>query len=328
VIDAQRPAPVDSAPLDEQNLFEAHPIRFAVVNSHSIAYQTFGNPQNDAVLMVMGLASQMLHWGENLINGLVKEGFYVIIFDNRDVGLSEKLDHIRLPNFWRQMVRHRLGMKLRVAYQLEDMADDALALMDHLQIERFHLMGASMGGMISQIISIRQPERVISLIAIMTTSGRKDLPQASKQVTAGIVKSMRTPNTREARIEGGIAMQKLIGAPGYFDEVHARRVATLAYNRNQYRKGVARQLLAIMAAEDRTPALQQLRVPTLVVHGVKDPLLPIAHGRQLAEAIPGARTHFIDGMGHAFEPAICEMMLAGIQPFIQSHRVQPRADTA
>jgi pimeloyl-ACP methyl ester carboxylesterase len=257
-----------------------------------IEYDVFGADLSPPLLLVMGLGYQMIEWEEGLCTRLADRGFRVIRYDNRDVGLSTKLDAPGVPD----ILAVALGTA-EPAYTLDEMADDGVALLDGLGIAAAHVVGVSMGGMIAQLIAIRHPDRVLSLTSIMSTVGGPAVVQAEQAV----LENLLTPigPTRDERIERSLATRRLINGAGIpFDDERSRRQATLAVDRCFHPEGMLRQLAAILAAPDRAPALRKLEMPSLVIHGEADPLVPPENGRQTAAALRGARLMMIPGMGH------------------------------
>jgi pimeloyl-ACP methyl ester carboxylesterase len=266
---------------------------FAPANGLELCYQEMGEPDGEPLLLVMGLATQMIGWDEGFCSLLAERGFRVVRFDNRDIGRSTKLNGAGAPS----MLDTIGGRRASAAYLLRDMAADGFGLMDHLGWDSAHVAGASMGGMIAQTMAIERPERVRSLVSIMSTTGARwaGLPTMK---TFGILFSKR-PADREAFVERGVNTFRLIGSPGYrFDEEHVREIAGRAFDRGQSASGVARQMHAITASGDRTKRLEGLDLPATVIHGNRDPLVRPSGGRATAAAIPGARLKIVDGMGH------------------------------
>ena len=265
----------------------------APANGIEICYDTFGQPANPALLLVMGLGGQMTAWEPDFCEALANAGFHVIRFDNRDTGLSTKMESAPPPDIGKAMT----GDMSSASYTLWDMADDAVGLLDHLQLERAHIVGASMGGMIVQAIAIRHPHRVISMTSIMSTTGNPNVGQATP---AAMTALMAPPATsRDEAIERGKQSARIVGSPGYpaGDEVVAARIAR-DFDRCFYPIGVARQMLAVMATGDRSEALNTVTAPTLVINGEDDPLVTLSGGQATAAAIPGARLVTFPGMGH------------------------------
>ena len=267
----------------------------APANGISIEYDTFGNASDPALLLVMGLGAQMTMWDPAFCSALADRGFYVIRFDNRDVGLSSKIEDGPAPD----LAKAFAGDFSSASYTLWDMADDAAGLLDHLGIGKAHIVGASMGGMIVQAIAIRHPERVLSMTSIMSTTGNPNVGQATPAAMGALMSAPAT--NREEAIERGKESWKIIGSPGYPADPE-KVAANIArdYDRCFYPVGISRQLLAIMATGDRTEALQKLSVPTLVIHGEDDPLVTVSGGKATADAIPGAKLVTFPGMGHDF----------------------------
>lgn len=266
-------------------------------NGIQIEYETFGNPSDRPLLLITGIGLQMIHWDRNLCEDLVNRGHYVIRFDNRDVGLSSKFDDTVVPNVTEIFGKLMQGEKVKPPYTLNDMADDAIGLLDALGIQKAHICGMSMGGMIAQSIVIRHPARVLSLISIYSTTGNPDIPQVKPEVMGMLITP--PPNEREAYIESKLEFMKKTAGPGFpIDEKWARKVTAESYDRCFYPQGIVRQFVAILTQPNRVPALASVEVPTLVVHGTDDPLMPLEGGRDTAKAIPGAQLMLIDGMGH------------------------------
>jgi pimeloyl-ACP methyl ester carboxylesterase len=258
-----------------------------------LAYETFGDASRPALLLVMGLGTQMLGWRAGFCSALADRGFCVIRYDNRDVGRSTKFSSHRPPTA-AQLLRRD---KRAAAYTLADMADDGAGLLDALEIPAAHVVGASMGGMIAQTIAFRHPERVLSLVSIMSNTGARWSGQPSLGMYGTLLK--RAPREREAYIEHQMEVFAKTGSPGFpRDEADQRELAVASYERGHDPAGAGRQLAAIIASGDRTADLRSIRVPTLVIHGDKDRLVSPSGGRATAKAIPGARLLTIEGMGH------------------------------
>jgi pimeloyl-ACP methyl ester carboxylesterase len=261
-------------------------------NGIEIAYQTLGDPSDPPLLLIMGLGMQLIHWDLNLCEELAERGYHVIRFDNRDAGLSTKIDAPVPP-----IVRAMAGFHIDAPYLLKDMADDSFGLLDELGIERAHLMGVSMGGMVGQTMAIAQPERVLSLASIMSTTGERRAGMPKLRVWSLLMR--RAPAERAAFQDYFVRMFRIIGSPGFpQDEPRVRELAGATFDRSHNPAGTARQLAAVLASGDRTPALRELHVPTTVIHGTDDPLVPFRGGVATARAIPGAEFVAIPGMGH------------------------------
>jgi pimeloyl-ACP methyl ester carboxylesterase len=257
-----------------------------------LVYETIGDPAGEPLLLVMGLGMQLIHWDRELCELFAERGFRVIRFDNRDAGLSTKID-APVPNVMRLMT----GLPSRVPYLLGDMASDAFGLLDHLDIERAHVVGTSMGGMIAQTMAIERPERVLSLGSMLSTTGDRRVGTPKLRVWSILMR--RAPRGRDAYIAYFIRVFKMIGSPAYPpDEDRLRELAGATYDRCHHPAGTARQLAAILASGSRTAGLRRLDVPAVVIHGRSDPLVPVRGGIATAKAIPGAELVTIPGMGH------------------------------
>jgi pimeloyl-ACP methyl ester carboxylesterase len=265
----------------------------APANGIEIAYETFGKPEDPALLLVMGLGCQLILWDEELCRMFADRGFYVIRFDNRDIGLSSKIEGGPQPNVMAAIA----GDASSASYTLEDMAGDVAGLLDHLGIEAAHLVGVSMGGMIAQQLAISHPERVLSLTSIMSTTGNPEVGQPLPQAIPALVGP--SPSDRAGYVDFSVQVFKTIGSPGYPpEEEWLRRMAEASFDRCHYPVGFMRQLVGIIASGDRTAALANVRVPTLVIHGEDDPLITVSGGEATARAIPGAKLMKVPGMGH------------------------------
>ncbi len=266
-------------------------------NGIRIAYEEFGDRAAAPVLLIMGLGAQMVLWREDFCRLLAARGHRVIRFDNRDVGESSWLDSLGVPDVMGAFAAAATQQPFAAPYLLRDMAADAAGLLDGLAIEAAHVVGTSMGGMIAQTMAIEAPARVRTLTSIMSTTGAPGLPTPRPEVAAVLITP--PPPTRAEAIEHGVTVYRTIGSPGFpFDEAEVRHLATVMYDRGFHPLGVARQLVAVLASGDRTAALAGLRLPTLVVHGTDDPLVPFPAGQATAAAIPGAELLAIEGMGH------------------------------
>jgi pimeloyl-ACP methyl ester carboxylesterase len=266
--------------------------QFARVGELDIAYQTLGDPAAPPLLLVMGLGMHLIHWDLELCRQLAERGFHVIRYDNRDAGLSTKID-APVPNLMRAMA----GLPIDPPYLLGDMADDAFGLLDHLGIDRAHVLGASMGGMIGQEMAIRRPERVLSLASLMSTTGERRHGRPKLRLWSLFVH--RAPRRRDDYVDYFVRVFRMIGSRGLpVDEPRLRELAAATYDRGHHPAGTGRQLGAIMASGDRTEQLRRLQLPTVVIHGEDDPLVPFRGGVATAQAIPDAELIAIPGMGH------------------------------
>lgn len=264
----------------------------AAVNGIHIQYETFGDASGRPLLLIGGLADQLIHWDDELCKDLARSGHYVIRFDNRDSGLSTKFEEAGVPD-----LASLMEGKIRPPYTLDDMADDAIGLLDALGIPKAHICGISMGGMIAQSAAIRHPSRVLSLISIYSSTGGRNLPPPDPVV----MELLRTPapRDREGYIEYMLSVYRAMAGPRFpIDEGWSRTITAKAYDRCFSPDGTARQFIAILLQDDRRKALASLRLPALVIHGTDDPVVPVEGGKDTAEAIPGAELMLIQGMGH------------------------------
>jgi len=271
----------------------------------SLTYETQGDPANPAILLIMGLGMQLTSWPEIFCQGLVDQGFYVVRFDNRDAGLSSKMGHLGKPNLLISYIKSILHLPLSAGYKLDDMAGDAIAVLDAAKVHKAHIVGASMGGMIAQIVAGKYPERTLSLTSIMSTSGRRGLPGPTPEARRAIMSRPAQPNDLESVIRHLSNTFRIIGSPAFPtpDAVLRERIMT-SIKRSVNPAGVLRQLAAIGASGDRVDLLKGLRTRTLVIHGTSDPLVPVGAGRDVASLVPGAVLREIEGMGHDFPPGL------------------------
>jgi pimeloyl-ACP methyl ester carboxylesterase len=272
---------------------DASQIPRASAGAVELAYETFGDPADPPVLLVMGLGTQMLAWPDGFCRLLADRDLFVIRFDNRDIGLSTHLHDAPPPDVMAAMT----GDTSSASYTLSDMAADTVALLDALGLRSAHVVGLSMGGMIAQVVAIEHPERVLTLTSIMSTTGDPSVGGATQEALGALLAP--PASTREEAQERAVAGYRIIGSPGYpLDEEGLRERAGTAFDRANDPAGVGRQLLAILASGDRTPRLREVGVPTLVIHGERDPLIDVSGGRATAAAIPGAELAVLEGMGH------------------------------
>ena len=283
-----------------------------VANGIAIEVDDQGPRDAPVVLLVMGLGMQLTGWPDELVALLVAEGFRVVRFDNRDAGLSDGFDHAGVPSIPWNALRHLLRLPVRSPYALKDMAADAVGVLDALGIARAHIVGASLGGMICQHVAAAWPERVASLALIMTTSGSRRLPGPTPAARR-VLLSRPADSRPETLVAHAVRVFTVIGSPGFRPEPDdLRTLAAASIARASRPAGTARQLLAIAADGDRTPLLARIQAPTQVIHGVADPLVPVASGHDLARRIPGAQADFIDGMGHDLPQQLLSRIAQGI----------------
>lgn len=268
-------------------------------------YEDWGAQDAPPVLLIMGLGAQLVAWPDDFCRLLVEQGYRVIRYDNRDVGLSGKLEHEhRFQPIRTAYLRAKLGFKVQAPYTLSDMAADAVAMMDTLGLEAAHLVGASMGGMIAQLVAARYPERSRSLVSLMSSSGARWLPSGRLQL---LLRMVTRPPSREQEVLLAHYMKtmRMMGSPGFPMSREEMRKRTLRWIERAYHPaGTARHMLAILGSGSRVRELRRIKAPTLVIHGRNDPLVPVAHGRHTARCIAGARLEIIDGMGHDLPPAL------------------------
>ncbi len=288
-----------------------------IANNIQIEVEDSGG-DGPVVLLIMGLGMQLIAWPPAFVQALVDAGYRVVRHDNRDIGLSQGFDERATPNLLWQGLRQRAGLPVRSPYTVQDMADDALGVLDALGVERAHVVGASMGGMIAQRLAAGAPQRVASLVSIMSSSGARGLPGARRDVAAAL---MRRPagRTEAALVAHSLGLVRLIASPAYPHDEQALAERIARGLRRAYRPaGVLRQMLAIGADSTRPALLGRIACPTLVLHGEADPLVPIACGRDTAQRIPGAQFVAIPGMGHDFPPGVIEILVGHIVPFLQA----------
>jgi pimeloyl-ACP methyl ester carboxylesterase len=281
--------------------------QFADLGDVTLCYETFGDRDDPAVLLIMGLGTQMIAWHEDFCRALAERGFFVIRYDNRDVGRSTRFDGVRPPTIG-EIIRRR---PRELAYTLSDIADDAAGLLDHLGIESAHVVGASMGGMIAQLMAVRHPRRVRSLVSIMSSTGSRFSGQPALRTYPYFMR--RPPSGKEAFVDRMVRLFRVIGSPGFdFEEERIRELASLSFDRGADAAGTARQLAAILADGNRAKRLRGVTAPTLVIHGTKDRLVAKSGGRATARAIAGARLKLIEGMGHDLPRALWPQLVDSI----------------
>jgi pimeloyl-ACP methyl ester carboxylesterase len=294
--------------------------QFADLDSLTLCYETFGDPADPTLLLIMGLGTQMIAWRDDFCAMLAGEGFHVVRFDNRDCGRSTHVD-APAPSIAQLLRRDRKA----ASYRLADMADDAVALLDHIGVERAHVVGASMGGMIAQTVAARHPDRTLSLVSIMSNTGSRVSGQPALVAYPVLLKT--APNDPEAFAEHLVAMFGKIGSPGFErDEDALRALARRSFERSYDPPATARQLAAILASGNRRSELATITAPTLVIHGTADKLVRPSGGRATARAIPGARLMMVDGMGHDLPPGTWPEIVAGIVQ--NARRAEPDARAA
>ena len=281
--------------------------QFATVGAVTLCYSTTGDPERPALLLIMGLGSQLVHWPDAFCRQLADRGYHVVRFDSRDAGRSTHLPGAR--------------------YTLEDMCDDAVGLLDALGIESAHVVGASLGGMVAQLMAIRDPARVRSLASLMSTTGERGKGKTALRVYRHMLS--RRPRTEEEAIERRVRVFLDVGSTGFAQDAdEIRRATALAFHRDpDARGGRRRQHRAVRTSDDRTARLRQISAPTVVIHGTVDPICHISGGEATAEAIPGARLELIDGMGHDFPPGAWPRIIGAIADNARRADASPRSPT-
>lgn len=283
----------------------------ARANGVELEYETFGSSDDDPLLMIMGLGAQMQFWDDEFCTALATRKHYVIRFDNRDVGLSTWFDEAGTPDIMQVVKGMAQGKPVTTPYGLNDMADDCAGLLDALEIADAHICGASMGGMIAQVVAIRHPERTRTLTSIMSTTGNPALPGPSPEVASSLVDT--PPTDREANLDRAVEMSKLVGSPGFpFDEIRIRERAGKMFDRAFHPEGTTRQFAAVLGHGSRADALKKLQVPALVIHGNDDALVSVEGGIDTAACIEGSTLMRIDGMGHDIPPELWDSIADAI----------------
>jgi len=286
-------------------------------NAIDIEYESFGHDADPLILLIMGFAAQLIFWPDALCQGLAAKGFHVVRFDNRDIGKSTHLADLKAPDPRALMAEVMAGKRPDVPYRLDDMADDAVGLMDALGAKRAHIAGASMGGMIAQLIAINHPARAKSLVSIMSTTGRRDLPPGDRETLSVLFRPPES-TSRDDLIDASMLVQKALASPGFRpSEAEMRAIAERRTDRAPFdAAGLARQSAALIAAPPRDARLRQVRCPALVLHGADDPVIPAAAARDTAESIPGAELVIVRGMGHDFAAGLIPVYLEHIGDFV------------
>jgi pimeloyl-ACP methyl ester carboxylesterase len=292
---------------------------FAPSNGIQLCYETFGDRANPPLVLIMGLAAQMIVWDDEFCALLAARGFWVVRFDNRDIGMSTRFPKARTPRFAEMMLVQATRIRFRVPYTLRDMAADTAGLMDALGIRSAHLVGASMGGAIAQEFAMLYPERVRSLTSIMAPTGDPRLPGPTPRALRVLGK--KVPLDREGYVREYVATWRVLAGEHFpFNAERTARQGGASYDRGINPPGVARQMLAIIASGNRKKALRGITSPTLVIHGTADPLVPDEHGRVTASAVPGARLLLIEGMGHSFPREVWPRIIDAIATHAEENR--------
>jgi pimeloyl-ACP methyl ester carboxylesterase len=289
----------------------------ATTNGIEICFDTVGDPSDPTVLLVMGLGSQMIHWDPELCRMIADRGFQVVRYDNRDTGLSTRFDDpvdvLELLT-WQASGR---GTAPPAPYLLSDMAADAVGVLDHLGVDRAHVAGVSMGGMIVQTLAIDHPDRLVTMTSIMSTTGDRDVGLPTQEALAQL---MAPPaQTREQYQDAAVRYAHVWGSPGLFEEPRVREVAGQAWDRGYDPRGVARQIAAIVTSGSRSELLAAVAIPSLVIHGTADTLVHVSGGERTADVIPDAKLMIIDGMGHDLAPPLWSTLVDAVCGFASAH---------
>ena len=289
--------------------------KFLQSNGLRMAYEEFGDPADPAILLVAGLYNQLVRWPLKFCELLVANGFRVIRFDKRDIGLTDKMDGVRAPSFFRLALKHYLRIPISAPYSLDDMADDTVGVLDALNIQQAHIVGMSMGGMISQLVTAKYPHRILSLTSIMSTSGERGKGVASAKVSA----AMLQPVTKErSALDNAVNIWQLIGSPAYpMSDDDVRTLIKAEHKRSSNPAGYMRQIAAIRNAPGRAKLLRAITAPVLIIHGNQDLLVPVSGGIDTAKHIAHAQLELFEGMGHTLPaellPRFVELIVANTQ---------------
>ena len=289
------------------------------INGVRLEVEDTGEKDRVAVLLIPGMAMQLIVWPEAMVHQLHQAGYRVIRLDNRDIGLSQDMAHLPAPNLLWFMLQQKLGLQPQAPYSIQDMANDVLGVLDHLQINQAHLVGVSMGGMIGQRICIGSPQRALSLTSIMSSSGAKGLPGPTPAMRRVLFTPPAKAGTQAAHQHALRFVQALAG-PGFaHPEGSQQQLVNDSLKRSSRPLGAYRQMLAAMADRERAGLLARITTPTLVIHGKADPLVPYACGEDTARRIPNAKLHGIEGMGHDMPPGAIDNMMARLLPFLNAY---------
>jgi len=282
-------------------------------NGVSLAYEESGNPADPAIVLVMGLGLPLVFWPDAFVDGLAKAGFRVLRLDNRDSGLSQRIEDGPHPPIPVAMARSVMGLEVHAPYDLADMAADVAGLLDHLSIGKAHVVGVSLGGMVAQVLAARSPKRVASLTSIMSSSGNPFVSMARPRALGAILHHPKDPDDPASVAGHLVHVMEVIGSPGFpADPGALRELCERAARRGYDTRGTARQMLAMLASGDRRDELVTIAAPTLVIHGLDDPLVPKAAGREVARFIPGAKLLEFEGMGHDLPAALIPKFVSAI----------------
>ncbi len=287
-------------------------------NGISLEVEDHGSVQGEPLLLVMGLGMQLVAWHADFVASLVARGYRVIRFDNRDIGLSQRFDHLGLPNLAVESLKFAVGLKVASPYTVADMADDAAGVLDALGIPAAHVCGASMGGMIAQQMAVRHPAKVKSLTLMMTSSGSRRLRGPTLKVRGAMISRPTDPKNIQSVIDHYVKLYRLIGSPAYpATEAYLQERLGMSVRRAYRPQGTARQMVAIAADGNRSKLLAGIKAPTHVIHGSQDPLIPVVAGHDLTAKIKGATIDVVEGMGHDLPVPLWPRFVAGITSVAQ-----------
>ncbi len=290
---------------------------YAKLGDIKLAYVDVGNKSDETIVLIMGYGQQLSYWGDEFVTCLVNGGYRVVLFDNRDTGLSTKFDSVKTPKLFWQGLRHRFGLKVQAPYSLEDMAADALGLLDSLKIKRAHIAGASMGGLIAQIFASSYPERTLSMVSIMSTSADPGLPKPDTKILRKLyVDKPKGEYSKQEYVDYQCDLSLEIGSqtyPASRDSLNER--FDYMYDRCHYAEGAARHLFAVMSNGSNTERLKTVSVPALVINGAQDPICFPSHGRHIADMIPNSKLVIYKDMGHGLEKEVSQQVTQGMMAF-------------
>ena len=291
-------------------------------NGISLEVDDQGRPGDPVVMLIMGLGMQLVAWPDAFCRSLVEAGYRVVRFDNRDVGLSEKMDSAPRVNLPLATMRYFLRLPVAAPYRIDAMAADAVGVLDALGIESAHIVGASLGGMVAQTVAAAYPKRCLSLVSMMSSSGDRRLPPAELKVIRMLLKRPPKASSSAELIEHFARLMKTIGSPGFeTSDEYLRERMRVGVQRNYCPAGTARQLLAVIASGDRSAQLRSIGKPTLVLHGDSDPLIPLPHGVDCARKIPGAALQVVPGMGHDLAPGLLPILSDAVLKHLKTNSV-------
>lgn len=286
--------------------------------SFPLYYETLGQPKNPAILLINGLGGQLISWPQTFLDGLIKKGFYVIMFDNRDIGLSRYYDEYGSPDMHAAIAALQQGKRdFKPPYTLHDMAHDGIMLLDKLAIKKAHILGISMGGMIAELMAADYPERVLSLTCIATSSNDPTMPEAKEAVRNYFLAPQKQVDSVEVYVENRMKLQKIYIHPDFINEEKSRAFFTKFYHRAYHPDGFKRQLLAMLFTGSLVEKLKQVQAPSLIIHGNDDPCFPIEHGKQLSELLQNAEFIMVEKMGHGLPEPLCEKIVNHITSFYE-----------